>query len=275
MADKFIKKAQSNIKVCLVVVLLLSINYAFSQDAAGELVIDGTYQGDYIYVQNPFNSGTNSFCISKVTVNDQPLASNILSSSAFEIPLEGYNIGDYINIVITHGADCTPRVLNQEALRSKATFELVSIKIEGNNLKWTTKNETTFEPFIVERFKNNKWVPIGKVVGKGPDGFNNYTFEVSHYSGPNRYRVKQRDEQPGRWKFAMPVEYVSEREPITFYPKRVADELFFSDKAEYEIYDSFGSIVKKGLTDKVDCTELEPGIYFLNIDNRTERFLKK
>ncbi len=255
----------------LIITIITNLSIVFAQN---ELIVDGTYQGDNIYVQNPLGTN-NKFCISEVKINDEKLSSELINSSAFEIPLEKIATRKYVKIAITYNNNCRPRVLNAEALRSKATFELVSMKVEGNTLKWTTKNETTEEPFIVERFKNNKWVPIATIVGKGPDGFNNYSTEVTHYSGENRYRVKQADQKVGRWKFALPVEYMNDREPITFYPRRVSTELFFSDKAEYEIYDSFGSIVKKGADEKVDLAEIEPGIYYLNIDNRTEKFLKK
>jgi len=239
---------------------------------AGLLNLDGTYQGENLYVQNPYDSKNNSFCISKVTVNDKEVPN--IHSGAFEIELDQYKIGEYLNINIIHDDDCSPRVLNAEALRSKSTFELISIKIESNILKWTTKGESSQEPFIVEKFKNNKWVPVGKVTGKGPEGFNNYMHEILHHSGSNRYRIKQRD-VGGRYRFAGVTEYFSKKEPITFYPKRVDQELFFSEEAEYEIYDSFGSLVNKGVAKKVMLGDLEPGIYYINVDNETERFLKK
>ncbi len=253
----------------------LAISLVVVSFAQNELEVDGTYQGDEIYVQNPLNNSTNTFCIKKVTVNNKELEKELINTSAFIIPLEGMQVGKYVNIKIEYDNNCRPRVLNAEALRSKATFELVTIKVEGNKLKFTTKNETTEQPFIVERFKNSKWTPIDVIVGKGPDGFNNYETEVSHYTGLNRYRVKQADLKPGRWKFALPVEFMNDREPITFYPRRISKELFFSDAAEYEIYDSFGSIVKKGVGEKIDLEELEAGVYYLNYDGRTEKFLKK
>lgn len=247
--------------------------FAVGQDR--NTTLEGTYQGDNLYVQNPYSSNTNNFCVSEVLINGKPMESDQLNSSAFEIRMGNLTIGDYVKIELKHDITCKPRVLNANTLRSKSTFELVSIKVEGNTLKWTTKNESNYEPFVVERFKNSKWVPIDTIVGKGPDGFNNYSLEVVHYSGRNRYRVKQKDLQQGRWKFAMPVEYFNEREPITFYPKRVSKEINFTDRAEYEIYDSFGSLVKKGIAETVDLSDIEPGIYYINLDNVTEKFLKK
>jgi len=250
--------------------LIISCIFANAQET---IEFDGTYQGEEIYVQNPYNSETKTYCISKVIINNNALSKDVISSSAFPISFEGYKVGDYVNVKIIHPDGCTPRVLNADALKANSTTELVSIKVEGNTIKWTTKNESSQEPFIVERFKNNKWSPLGKVIGKGAGGFNNYSFEVSHYSGKNRYRIKQRN--ASRWKFFMPVEHFNDAEPVTFFPQRVKDVLFFSIKAEYEIFDSFGSLVKKGIAENVNLEDIEPGVYYLNIDNRTEKFLKK
>lgn len=238
----------------------------------GVISIDGTYQGDNIYIQNPYNSADNTYCITEVLINDQPFKAH--ANSAFEIPLNNYSVGQYVNIKITHKDNCKPRVLNPEVLRSKSTFEMVTIKADEKHVKWTTKGETSQEPFIVEQFRNNKWVPAGKVPGKGPEGFNNYSVEVNHHSGANKYRIKQRD-LGDKYVYKDPIDYTSSKPPITFYPKRVDKELYFSESTEFEVYDSFGSLVKKGQAKVVDLAGLEPGIYYLNIDNKTEKFLKK
>lgn len=250
------------------VCVFLCLQYSF----AGTINIDGTYQGDNIYIQNPYNSADNTFCITEVLVNDQPFKN--INSSAFEITLSNFSIGDYVNIKITHKDNSKPRVLNQEVLRSKSTFEIVSIKVDEKQIKWTTKGESTHEPFLVEQFRNNKWVQVGKIVGKGPEGYNNYSMEITHHSGENKYRIKQRD-LGDKFVYKDPIDYISSRSPLTFYPKRVDKELFFSESTEYEIYDSFGSLIKKGQSKTVDLSGIEPGIYYLNIDNKTEKFLKK
>ena len=64
--------------------------------SAKELIIDGTYQGENIYIQNPFSNKENGFCIKEVYVNDKPFTE--INSSAFEIILEGQEIGKYVKI---------------------------------------------------------------------------------------------------------------------------------------------------------------------------------
>lgn len=236
------------------------------------ITIDGTYQGENIYVQNPFNSSSNTFCITEVFINDQPYAE--INSSAFEIVLSQFKIGQYVEIRIEHRSNCKPRILNAEALRSKSSFEIVSIKATEDQLKFTTKNETNEEPFIAEQFRNNKWVRIASLKGQGPEGFNNYTAELNHYSGVNKYRIKQRD-LGNKHRYSKVLEYKSNKAPITFYPKRVSNEIYLSESTNFEIYDSFGALVKKGIDEKINVQDLEEGVYYLNIDNRTEKFLKK
>jgi hypothetical protein len=257
-------------------VILLIVGMGLSAPVlAGELYLDGTFQGENIYMQNQYNSSTNSFCIKDVQVNGVPLDPESISSSAFEIDLSKFKMGDYVNIKITHKDYCKPRILNPEVLRTKSTYEIVQIKSEDNQLKWTTKNESAHEPFIVEQFRNNKWVPIAKVVGRGPEGFNNYSIEINHHSGLNKYRIKQKDLGNNKYRYSHPIEYVSNKPPITYYPRRIDKVLYLSEKTEYEIYDSFGRLVRHGDAQKIDVESLESGIYYLNIDNRTEKFLKK
>ncbi len=239
---------------------------------AGELYLDGTYQGENIYMQNQFNKTANSFCIKEVYVNNKPFTD--INTSAFEIPLDEYKIGDYVSIKIVHKDYCKPRVLNSDVLRSKSTFEIVSFKAESGQLKWTTKNESSHEPFTIEQFRNSKWVPIGKMPGKGPEGFNQYALPVNHHSGVNKYRIRQKD-LGNRSRYSPPMEYISDKKPITYYPKRIDKDLYLSEITPYEIYDSFGRAVKVGEGKHINVADLEPGIYYLNIDNRTEKFLKK
>lgn len=240
--------------------------------SAGTYTLDGTYQGENIYVQNPFNNSTNTFCITEVFINDVPYTE--INSAAFEISLTNFETGQYVEIRVEYKDNCRPRILNEEALRSKSTFEIVSIKCTEDQIKFTTKNETTEEPFIVEHFKNNKWVKVEKLKGSSSDGYNNYTCKVNHHSGINKYRVKQRS-LGHQHRYSKVLEYKSDKAHIDFYPKRANTDIYLTESTNYEIYDSFGALVKKGVGEQIDVRDLEDGVYYLNIDNRTEKFLKR
>jgi len=139
-------------------------------------------------------------------------------------------------------------------------------------VSWSTRNEQTCEPYILERFANSKWEPILKVVGKGSD-HNSYAVSVDHYSGENRYRIKRRDIK--NYRFSEPVVYYSVKDPVRLKQTTVKDELVLSEKASFEIYDSFGNLVEKGKLKKINTTDLEAGKYYLSLGNSIQKFTKK
>ena len=243
--------------------------------ASGEIVLDGIFQGKNLYVMNPFASSGIGFCVYEVTVNGK-VTTDEINSSAFEIDLSVYQfkIGDKVSIIIKHKENCSPKVLNAEVLKPKSTFVIVSMNVENNKLKWTTKNEAGALPFIVEQYRWNKWIKVGKVKGKGTLGINSYSIEIHPHSGNNKFRVKQIDfsKKPH---YSEELTYRSKLPPVSFKPKKVENEIIFSQPTLFEIYDYYGNIVKKGFGEKIDCSGLKKGDYFLNFDNQMETFKKK
>lgn len=243
---------------------------------AGVITLEGNYQGKNLYVQNPFAGSGVGFCVSEVLINDQ-VSTDEINSSAFEIDLSVFNFanGDKVVITIKHKDDCKPKVLNPEVLKPKSTFDVVSIKVEKDGtLKWTTKNENGKLPYTVEQFRWNKWIKVGEVSGKGIEVPSDYQTKVPQHSGENKYRVKQVD-YSGNPRYSEPVKYRSNVSDVTFGPIKVADEIMFSDETMFEVYDSYGNIVKKGTGKKADVSSLGKGIYYLNYDNKNDKFIKK
>ncbi|MCB0430309.1 MAG: hypothetical protein H6585_14255 [Flavobacteriales bacterium] len=246
---------------------------------AGVIVLTGSYQGKNLYVQNPFAGSGIGFCTFEVTVNGE-IATDELNANAFEIDFSNYQLelGAPVEVKIKHKDDCKPKVLNPEVLKPRSTFEIISIKVESNGddgiLKWQTRNESGSLTYVVEQFKWNKWVRVGEVEGKGSATPNDYSFDVTTHSGVNKFRVKQTDFS-GRPRYSTPANFNSKKPEITFTPVKVKDMIDFSGETMYEIYDSYGNIVKKGKGNKVEVTNLEKGIYYLSYDNKTEQFMKK
>lgn len=245
--------------------------------SAGNIILEGNYQGKNIYVQNPFAGSGVGFCVQKVEVNGQ-VTTDEINSSAFEIDFNNYQfkIGDKISVKITHKDDCKPKVLNPEVLKPKSTYEVISMKLDADGtLKWNTKNETGKLPFVIEQYRWNKWVKVGEIEGKGIGDNNEYIFKITTlHSGENQIRVKQVDytSQP---RYSKPVKFVATIPEVTFAPQRVTKDITFSSETLYEIYDQYGNIVKKGFGKAVDCSNLAKGVYYLNYDNKTQEFIKK
>ncbi|HIA36059.1 MAG TPA: hypothetical protein EYN89_04815 [Flavobacteriales bacterium] len=256
-----------------VLTLILSVGYVH---AAGTIILEGNYQGKNLFVQNPFTGSGVGFCTFEVTINDQ-VTTDEINSSAFEIDFTAMQleIGTKVVVKIKHGDDCKPKVLNPEVLKPKSTFDIVDMKIDDEGmLEWITNNETGKLPYVIEQFRWNKWVKVGEEEGKGQTANNSYTFKVTSHSGENKFRVKQVD-YSRRPRYSSAIKHRSKKPPVTFAPQKVKDNILFSDKTMYEIYDAYGNIVKKGFGDNVDVSNLKRGTYYINYDKDMGKFLKK
>lgn len=244
------------------------------------LSIEGSYQGKNLYVQNPMDDDGFGYCATKVTVNGDILPGGT-SMGAFEIDFSIFNIeiGEPVFIVIEHNDGCKPKILNPEVLLPRSTFKVASITVsESGLLQWKTTDEHGKLPFIVEQFRWNKWVAIGEVQGKGTSSLNNYEFQVAPHSGENTIRVVQIDHS-GTKKTSKEVKFASNVPAVTKSPVKVKDVINFTANGKavetrYEIYDAYGSIVKKGVGSSVNCENLVRGIYYINFDNTNEKFIK-
>ena len=100
---------------------------------------------------------------------------------------------------------------------------------------------------------------------------------VNFITGENKFRIKQTD-YTNKPNYSQPVIYQNQRTAITFKPGnggKTSKEIKFSAPTDYEIYDYYGQIKKKGYGSKVDISTYSKGTYFLNYDNKTETFDKK
>ena len=262
-------------------ILLLVIFLGGSFASFADLSIEGHYQGKNLFVQNPEDEDGFGFCVTRATVNGDPIADGI-QSSAFEIDFTAFsvNIGDPVFIVLEHGIGCKPKILNPEVLKPKSTYEIQDIKCtpEGS-LTWSTTGESGKLPYVIEHYRWNKWVSVGEVEGTGDAGSSSYEFNLSPHSGVNKVRVAQTD-HTNRKRPSQSVTFTntSIQEPI-LTPKKVKKEIKFSAdgtpvETKYEIYDAYGNIVKKGVGSQVDCTNLKKGAYYINYDNKNEKFIK-
>ncbi len=263
-------------------ILFISIVALFvSYNSYADLSIEGSYQGKNLYVQNPPSDDGFGFCVTKVMVNNNIMPGGV-GRSAFEIDFSLFNVkvGDHVFIVIEHGDGCTPKILNPEVLLPKSTFEVTDMTVDKEgNIKWTTKGEQGKLPYVIEQYRWNKWVSAGEVEGTGEAGPNEYEFQVTPYSGENRIRVVQKDHS-GKKRKSPEKTFVSDLPEVTMTPTKVKSDIKFTTtegeptKTKYEIYDAYGNIVKKGYADKVDCQNLRKGAYYINYDNKNEKFIK-
>ncbi len=262
-------------------IFLISLIFSLTGAVAfASLSIEGSYQGKNLYVQNPMDDEGFGYCATKVTVNGDILPGGT-SMGAFEIDFSIFNIeiGEPVFIVIEHNDGCKPKILNPEVLLPRSTFKVATINVNQNGLlTWKTTDEHGKLPFIVEQFRWNKWVAVGEVQGKGTPSQNSYEFQVTPHSGENTIRVVQIDHS-GAKKTSGQVKFTSSVDPVAKSPLKVKNVINFSSNGQpvetrYEIFDAYGSIVKKGVGSTVNCENLVKGIYYINFDNINEKFIK-
>lgn len=247
---------------------------------SANLSVEGSFQGKNLFIQNPETNDGFGFCITKVTVNGNVYPAPI-NKTAFEIDfgLLGINVGEDVLILLQHDGSCTPKVLNPEVLLPKSTFTLENLDVKKNGeIKWQTRNENGKLPFIIEQYRWNKWVNVGEVEGNGENKLNTYTFNINPHSGNNEIRIVQIDHS-GKRNASKSFTFTSNVPEVEMTPKKVKDEIKFiannrDVETKYEIFDAYGNIVKKGFGSKVNCTNLRKGAYYINFDNKNEKFIK-
>lgn len=257
------------IRFLLVGLILLNVFSA----KAGILTLTGVYQGKNLYIQNPFTGNQKDFCANEVFVNDVKVLTNI-QSSAFEIDLSHLKVQEPVTIKITHKDDCKPKILNPQVIKATSSFQFSSFNVDKDHLIWSTKGEKAGGKMFVEHFQYNSWVVIKELPAKGGVIINNYDIKASHNSDLNKYRIKF-VESDGQVFYSQIVEFKSDLEKVTFYPTRVSDKITLSREADYEILDAVGTVVKKGRGKEVDLTGKTSGVYYLNVDNQTNKIFKK
>jgi len=269
----------------LINVFALVLLTSFGAIAQNEMVIKGTYQGENLYVQNPFSASGVGFCVIEVTINDE-LSIDEINSSAFEIDFTSYQLfrGQAVTVKITFKDECSPRVLNPEVLKASSTFQIAALTISKEGLlKWSTTGESGSLPYAIEQYRWNKWVKVGTVKGKGAQGTNNYTFKSKPHSGPNKFRLKQVD-HTRKPHYSKTVKLIRSKTPevfITSDKEKVKNTLTFGSptgtslETMYELVNKFGVLVKRGVGSKVDFTGLEKGEYWISYDNKVEKIKKK
>ena len=111
-------------------------------------------------------------------------------------------------------------------------------------------------------------------------GTNTQSFEINLYthSGKNEVRVCQIDKSLKK-RASKSITFMSTVSPVTKSPTKVKEKINFSSKgvpAEtyYQVFDAFGNIILKGFGSSVNCSKIVNGLYYINFDNKTEKFIK-
>lgn len=233
------------------------------------LVFSGTYQGHKVFVQNPFDREGVGFSVKHVEVNGFELTEQVFSS-AFEVDLEKFNFkkGDSISIHLFYNSDKEPKVINTGSLtRRNANFKLqiTDIKIESDTLlKWSFQEEDEPSDFVIEQYRWNRWIKIGEVKSAGTLEKSFYEFVIPELiTGENKYRVVQfaADDQKYTSKDIINKSDIPQVEIIG---NCQGSSFSFSRATMFEIFDTYGNIVRRGFSTCPKFCGLDKGLYYIN-----------
>ncbi len=102
------------------------------------MVLEGSYQGKNVYIQNPFSDENKGFCTRSVKVNDKIYS--FKNESAFIIQLDSMNLklGQAVKIEIEYSNDCKPKVLHNNSSPKRNSD--IDLQIDSTGvMKWEVK----------------------------------------------------------------------------------------------------------------------------------------
>ncbi len=147
-------------------------------------------------------------------------------------------------------------------------------------LTWNYANQINPRVFEIQKSLDNKlWEKIGYV--KSEKGKTDYSFVDNNPGETNYYRLKIVDPD-GNYQLSKVVSLAyKDYQDINIFPNPVDDVIYISGlkdntPVEYEIYDIFGKKIEKGLTSgMIRLNNKVPGMYFLQMNRKTQKFIVK
>ncbi|MBS0001141.1 MAG: hypothetical protein KFF73_19305 [Cyclobacteriaceae bacterium] len=240
---------------------------------SGEIVLSGVYQGKDLYINNPRSSQGNQFCIRNIYLNEEIVIAD-KESSICRIILSHLKIGEPVSVKVEYRDDCLPVFMNPQVIRDKDSIGFGEIMIDDSGIEWKMSNVKERTLFFIEKRINQNWVILKSHENSpGSEKFD-YFIPLSHDKGLNQYRIKAISSL-GKTFFSGIVMFESESEKISFYPRMVSGKITLMEKQDFEILDIKGRVLMKGKGSEISVESLSPGVYYLVINERMEKFVKK
>ncbi|MFT7036563.1 MAG: hypothetical protein ACJA2S_005095 [Cyclobacteriaceae bacterium] len=233
-----------------------------------ETVLSGVYQGQSLYIQNPYLISEGNYCINTISINKQKLH---LSSqlSAVKLNFEKIILFTPIIIAIQHKENCKPKFINPEAILYHSSFKFDSLAVNNSLIKWHSKGEKLEGLYGIEQLNGSGWQVINTIKSKGQFEGTSYVYYPKFDQGGNRFRIKY-SLPNNRYIYSDEVELFYFAEPITFSPKSVTDNMTLSTYAAYIILDSNKNIILSGSGVIIPLKKLKKGDYFIYLEGDTE-----
>lgn len=124
----------------------------------------------------------------------------------------------------------------------------------------------------IQQFRWNKWITVQQIEIRDVHD-TCFTASVPMHSGENLFRLQETDS--GRVVFignTVRVEHGSAITDGVSIKYGLNDTIVVGFATMWEIYDSYGNLLRKGTSERIPLNGLEEGGYYLNYDNRTTQF---
>jgi hypothetical protein len=233
-----------------------------------QIVLDGLYTGNNIYIQSPGDA--DEYCVTAVVVNGITV-NDLAKQAAFEVPLDRQflTIGDSVHIVIHHQDGCKPKVLNTTGCVFSRKESISHFSATNGLLSWEFQHPPAGYKWIVQQYRWNQWDSIGTVVTDAAS--THYSFQApSLHSGDNLFRLIG---------FSTTIENGLSEElhvsggnaavEMNFHKKK--HYVVFSSPTFYRVMDGKGQVIKEDSTQSFGVDKLPKGVYFVLFDNHSER----
>lgn len=186
----FLRNCKSLNAICLKLILsFLYLSFIAYFAHGGEITVSGKYQGQNVYVQNPFTVDKNKYCTEGVYVNSKLILDNP-TVSAFEIDLSYLPLNTPVVIKIVFKENCSPQVVNPQVIEVNDAFRFLASWIEAATINWITENEPASSHYFIERLEEQEWVEVAETPAKGEPINNFYKLTVPLTENVNIYRIK-------------------------------------------------------------------------------------
>ncbi len=215
---------------------------------------------------------SNNNCIQRILINGKEQKSTYNEKYA-EIDLKSTKLehGDSVKVRIIYTEGCALNVLNYEQmLLEEVEVAEFNISPEGD-VEFKAMGEVAPLEYFIQAYKWNKWATVDTVKGVGKYDVQKYTAKVPFHRGKNIFRIS-------RPNYSFLSEVVSDTVHVNKdlvnaeKPKVRGTSIVFAKRTAFEVFDSFGNIVRQGAGMEVMCAGLIKGTYYLNYDEINKEF---
>lgn len=233
----------------------------------------GFFHGENVFVRNPYLGQELGFCIEEIYLNGQLVVTNP-EVSAYEIDMQNLDQDERVVIRIVHHENCKPELANPEVIKEDLKFSWLKVYVDENQIIWITTKEAKEGFYIVEKKKEDGWMPLDTVQTKGGIFVNQHSIEPDHVKGDNLYRVQYHDPKMDV-KFSESFNFHSDKEEISHAIDEENWIIEFTQEVSFLLYNNNSRIIKRGKDVSCDIKKLPKGRYMIKYDDKEVYFDKK